>query len=97
MVVRYLNALRIRRLSETCPLILRVRWIFDKLLSSRSNYGIPSAIAALKGTGEFQTMSKNVDEEEHSIEMHLPYIRKIFEQYVLPFLPSLDKIDLSSM
>ncbi len=25
-------------------------------------------------TGEFETMSRSVDEEEHSLEMHLPYI-----------------------
>ena len=26
-------------------------------------------------------MNKQTDEDEHSIEMHLPYIRKIFEKY----------------
>jgi predicted class III extradiol MEMO1 family dioxygenase len=29
-------------------------------------------------------MSLNTDEEEHSIEMHLPYVRKVFEGYARP-------------
>ncbi|RUP45251.1 MEMO1 family [Jimgerdemannia flammicorona] len=36
-------------------------------------------IKALKKTGHFTEMTKCVDEDEHSIEMHLPYIYKIFE------------------
>jgi predicted class III extradiol MEMO1 family dioxygenase len=28
-------------------------------------------------------MSLDADEAEHSLEMHLPYVRKIFEGYVL--------------
>ena len=28
-------------------------------------------------TGLFERMSQTVDEEEHSIEMHLPYIAKV--------------------
>ncbi|RUS23457.1 cell motility mediator [Endogone sp. FLAS-F59071] len=39
-------------------------------------------IKALKKTGEFAEMSKRVDEKEHSIEMHLPYIRKILEDEI---------------
>lgn len=31
-------------------------------------------LAALEGTGHFQVVSREVDEAEHSIEMHLPYI-----------------------
>jgi len=27
-------------------------------------------------------MSQSVDEDEHSIEMHLPYVRKVFEGFV---------------
>ncbi|XP_064622103.1 protein MEMO1-like [Lineus longissimus] len=34
----------------------------------------------LKATGRFETMKLHVDEEEHSIEMHLPYIAKIMER-----------------
>jgi predicted class III extradiol MEMO1 family dioxygenase len=32
-------------------------------------------------TGKFQWMSKSVDEDEHSLEMHLPYIYKILSKY----------------
>uniref|UniRef100_F6XER0 Protein MEMO1 n=2 Tax=Ciona intestinalis TaxID=7719 RepID=F6XER0_CIOIN len=33
----------------------------------------------LYGTGKFRTMSQSVDEDEHSIEMQLPYIAKVME------------------
>jgi AmmeMemoRadiSam system protein B len=32
-------------------------------------------------SGKFQWMSKSVDEDEHSLEMHLPYIYKILSKY----------------
>lgn len=38
-----------------------------------------AAIADLKATGSFSEMSLSTDEDEHSIEMHLPYVRRIFE------------------
>ena len=28
-------------------------------------------------------MRRSVDEDEHSIEMHLPYIRKVFEGFAV--------------
>jgi len=39
----------------------------------------------LSSTGEFEQMSLEVDEDEHSLEMHLPYIQKIMgdSQYTL--------------
>ncbi|KJE91516.1 cell motility mediator [Capsaspora owczarzaki ATCC 30864] len=37
-------------------------------------------IAELNATQSFEFMTKSVDEEEHSIEMHLPYIRKVFNK-----------------
>lgn len=40
--------------------------------------------ADLMATGEFQWMDMKTDEDEHSIEMHLPYIAKIMEELVLP-------------
>lgn len=43
------------------------------------------AIDELKKTGKFSEMDLDTDEDEHSIEMHLPYVRKIFEGYVTPF------------
>jgi MEMO1 family protein len=33
----------------------------------------------MKKTGKFSEMDLDTDEDEHSIEMHLPYVRKIFE------------------
>lgn len=36
--------------------------------------------AELQETGRFDVMSQQVDEEEHSIEMHLPYIAKVMER-----------------
>ncbi len=33
----------------------------------------------LQQTGQFDTMSKTVDEDEHSIEMHLPYVAKVMK------------------
>ena len=31
----------------------------------------------LLGTGEFEVMSLEVDEDEHSMEMHMPFIAKV--------------------
>ncbi|CAG8833885.1 41205_t:CDS:2 [Gigaspora margarita] len=39
-------------------------------------------INELRKTGHFDEMSHNVDEEEHSIEMHLPYVYKILESKI---------------
>jgi Memo-like protein len=46
-----------------------------------------AAIEELKKTGKFSEMDLSTDEDEHSIEMHLPYVRKIFEGYVTPLYP----------
>lgn len=35
----------------------------------------------LKGTGKFELMDLHVDEAEHSMEMHLPYLVKVFQGY----------------
>lgn len=34
----------------------------------------------LYSTGEFELMSTSVDEEEHSIEMHLPYVAHVMKK-----------------
>jgi len=39
------------------------------------------AIKELEETGKFEILDIRADEAEHSLEMHLPYIRKIFEGY----------------
>jgi AmmeMemoRadiSam system protein B len=38
--------------------------------------------AELHATGKFEWMSKSIDEDEHSLEMHLPYIYKALSKYV---------------
>lgn len=49
---------------------------------SSESYESFAAIEELKKTGKFSEMELSTDEDEHSIEMHLPYVRKIFEGYV---------------
>jgi predicted class III extradiol MEMO1 family dioxygenase len=39
--------------------------------------------ADLLATGLFEVMDTETDEAEHSIEMHLPYVAKMFERCVL--------------
>lgn len=42
----------------------------------------PPVIGDLKNTGKFGTMSIGTDKDEHSIEMHLPYVYQIFKESV---------------
>ncbi|PNF35993.1 Protein MEMO1 [Cryptotermes secundus] len=37
--------------------------------------------ADMEATGQFEWMNMSMDEDEHSIEMHLPYIAKIMEDF----------------
>jgi hypothetical protein len=62
--------------------IARVRhyWLFSSSFTS-----LFAAIDELKETGQFSDIDLDTDEDEHSIEMHLPYVRKIFEGYVTSF------------
>lgn len=46
-------------------------------------------IEELKKTGKFSEMGLDTDEDEHSIEMHLPYVRKIFEGKEISIVPVL--------
>ncbi len=45
-----------------------------------------TTIDELYATGAFEWMQKSVDEEEHSIEMQLPYIYKMMQGYVITYL-----------
>lgn len=47
------------------------------------------AIAKLRQTGKFRDMSLDVDEAEHSIEMQLPYVRKVFQGRSIKIIPIL--------
>ncbi|GAA5929559.1 Mho1p [Sporobolomyces koalae] len=46
-------------------------------------------ISELSETGKFEWMARETDEDEHSIEMHLPYIRKVFEGRDIKLVPIL--------
>lgn len=43
----------------------------------------------LKATGKFEVMDLRVDENEHSMEMHLPYLAKVFEGHPVKLVPIL--------
>lgn len=43
----------------------------------------------LRATGKFETMDLRVDEAEHSMEMHLPYLAKVFHGYPVKIVPIL--------
>ncbi|KAF8591887.1 UPF0103-domain-containing protein [Ramaria rubella] len=66
-------------------------------LSTLSEYSTPignlpldlDTIAQLRATEMFTDMSVGTDEDEHSIEMHLPYIRKIFQGQDISVVPIL--------
>ncbi|GAA5898163.1 Mho1p [Sporobolomyces salmoneus] len=46
-------------------------------------------ISELSKTGKFEWMDRETDEDEHSLEMHLPYIRKVFEGRDIKIVPIL--------
>ncbi|KAG9156011.1 hypothetical protein Leryth_012081, partial [Lithospermum erythrorhizon] len=46
-------------------------------------------IEELKATGKFEMMDLRVDEAEHSMEMHLPYLAKVFQGYPVKIVPIL--------
>ncbi|KAG6902888.1 hypothetical protein C0995_010058 [Termitomyces sp. Mi166 len=64
-------------------------------LSSCKEYDTPigklpldtETIEELRGTGRFESMSIKADEAEHSIEMHLPYVRKVFAGQDIKIVP----------
>ncbi|XP_057524839.1 uncharacterized protein LOC130804429 [Amaranthus tricolor] len=66
-------------------------------LSSTTVYETPigdlpidlEVIEELKATGKFEMMSLRVDEAEHSMEMHLPYLAKVFEGHPVKVVPIL--------
>lgn len=41
---------------------------------------LTTVYSELENSGPFERMDITVDEDEHSIEMHLPYIAKVMEQ-----------------
>ncbi|THH06097.1 hypothetical protein EW145_g4321 [Phellinidium pouzarii] len=57
-------------------------------LTISSAYTI-SVIEELRETERFEDMDLETDEDEHSIEMHLPYVRKVFEGMDIMIVPIL--------
>lgn len=64
-------------------------WLPGCALSSTMKYCTPfydltidsQVYSELESTGQFERMSISVDEDEHSLEMHLPYIARVMEDY----------------
>ena len=77
MVVHFRSAVSIRHLLEIYHWIVRVSGPYSVKFCRCELPCI--AIAELRTTGKFSDMPLRTDEDEHSIEMHLPYVRKIFE------------------
>lgn len=44
-------------------------------------------VAELAATGKFDVMSRHVDEAEHSLEMHLPYIQHCMQSKPFTLVP----------
>ncbi|KAJ7070985.1 MEMO1 family [Mycena amicta] len=64
-------------------------------LSSCTTYATPlgdlpldlETVRELRATGKFQDISHSAEEDEHSLEMQLPYIRKVFEGHDITIVP----------
>eukprot|EP00238_Polyblepharides_amylifera_P014054 CAMPEP_0196576874 /NCGR_PEP_ID=MMETSP1081-20130531/6044_1 /TAXON_ID=36882 /ORGANISM="Pyramimonas amylifera, Strain CCMP720" /LENGTH=292 /DNA_ID=CAMNT_0041895603 /DNA_START=174 /DNA_END=1052 /DNA_ORIENTATION=- len=67
------------------------RCLLSKCTSYRSPLGdLPickDTYASLNETGKFDEMERDVDEAEHSLEMHLPYICKVMEGKAFTLVP----------
>lgn len=69
-------------------------YLSDCALSKCTEYETPlgnlkidlDTVKELRSTKAFQDMSQSVDENEHSLEMHLPYIYKMLSKYAVPEL-----------
>lgn len=78
MVVPFLRVASMKRLWVTSLWTKTVRVFYI-------NFSDPELIPLivihqLYSSGEFTLMNTQTDDDEHSIEMQLPYIRKIFEK-----------------
>ncbi|CAI0444238.1 unnamed protein product [Linum tenue] len=52
-------------------------------------HSVVPLIEELKATGKFELMDLRVDEAEHSMEMHLPYLAKVFKGHQVKVVPIL--------
>jgi hypothetical protein len=76
MAARYPCARNTRHLLEICLWISRVCAL---IILVPAFWTRSLAMEDLRKTGSFSDMDLETDENEHSIEMHLPYVRKMFE------------------
>ena len=66
-------------------------------LSKMTSYKTPikdlpvdtATVEALAYTGKFGEMTKKQDEQEHSLEMHLPFIARVFKGHTVKLVPIL--------
>lgn len=79
-VVAYLNAPHTKHPWAVSDWTERVSWRCARQCDRVSDSAI--VIDELHETGKFRWMSQTVDEDEHSLEMHLPFTYKVFEEYV---------------
>ena len=54
--------------------------LYKSLVIARSFSFFYAVYHSLYSTGKFSQMDARTDEDEHSIEMHLPYIAKVMER-----------------
>lgn len=50
------------------------------MLTLSSFISVSSVVSELRASGMFEELSLKADENEHSIEMHLPFIAKAMER-----------------
>ena len=53
-----------------------------RIIADHSSF-LTAVYSELYKANEFETMSLDTDENEHSIEMHLPYVAKVMERCVI--------------
>ena len=64
--------------------------ILDESEAELDSSGVDAAVtAALGATGHFQAMSRKVDEAEHSLELHLPFVAHLFQGRDIQLVPIL--------
>lgn len=65
--------------------------VFGSLEQDSGLMRLCTAVAELRKTEQFSDMKLAVDKDEHSLEMHLPYIRKVFEGCAPRLFPYSDR------
>lgn len=66
--------------STTFMSMVKVGTLTKKLCSTQLIVMLFAVNGDLEATGQFEWMDLDTDENEHSVEMHLPYIAKVMEK-----------------